>query len=409
MGAISATPRNSVLGALADALSTARDYGNRFHGAGDFLVGGVPDELNEWSYGNSPVHMSEMSNIPMIAPNRAENLLALAGMIPMAKPLLPAAKGISRLVLEGLAKRIESGAPEMAMLRPHYVAPPAPSLGGEALGPKPPPTFDYAERARFHPSTTESKAPQYEGQQQVIPGLRALQGMEKIGPNMWAFDSSTMNDTNLLDQLTSNLRRRAAVEGTSVDTHPNYEAFSMLDGVLADMRVAQDRSALYHNPNIRAILNIDAAGNPTAGASIDLARAKEAMAKAGSMDFTKEPIFMPHLSRMPNSVEASMAGFPETSASGRDIVRAVQDRYGPNVHFEVLDPEINEAVYRRMGATALPEADPATGMSLYGRKDLPAYEFTRPVDRKAVDLSPQDWAELAGQQRLPGFRYGGGF
>lgn len=82
MPEMKASPRSSVLGMIADALTKARETGNRANlpilgGLGDLLIGKVPDEINEWSYGNAPLRVTgggTGSLIPQLKQGRAESL-----------------------------------------------------------------------------------------------------------------------------------------------------------------------------------------------------------------------------------------------------------------------------------------------------------------------------------------------
>lgn len=83
MDRISATPQNAALAAVARSLQAAKDFGNRAQiplldmGAGDLLLGRAPEEVREWSYGNTPMRVAgggTGSFIPQLKPGRAEGL-----------------------------------------------------------------------------------------------------------------------------------------------------------------------------------------------------------------------------------------------------------------------------------------------------------------------------------------------
>lgn len=78
-------PRNGALGAVSDALKSTRDVLNYWvlhkdipwlggHGIGDFTIGKMPEELNDWSYGNAPFKMPEQGYIPFVKPGRKGQL-----------------------------------------------------------------------------------------------------------------------------------------------------------------------------------------------------------------------------------------------------------------------------------------------------------------------------------------------
>lgn len=131
---ISNTPRSGALGWLADALSTARNAGDRLDlkrllpqfaqdrldaepwGAGSAFLGKTPEALNEMSYGSMPMRVPPTSNIPQFqtslpvdeagnrvqgpAVSRADStldaLFAAQGIAPLAKAAGPAAKALGR-------------------------------------------------------------------------------------------------------------------------------------------------------------------------------------------------------------------------------------------------------------------------------------------------------------------------
>lgn len=81
-----ATPRNPVMGGVADFVRGVRDLANQYEikdfvpllggmGVGDLLVGKSPEELEEWAYGNAPMRIPEMSNVPIVKTGRKEQLM----------------------------------------------------------------------------------------------------------------------------------------------------------------------------------------------------------------------------------------------------------------------------------------------------------------------------------------------
>jgi hypothetical protein len=109
---MSAIPQNSLFGSISSGLESARDFGNKATvpdfipyfggtGVGDMIVGQSPEEVENWSYGNSPFDMPYQGTgglLPRIKPNRqislGDTLLVgadLTGVSAAAKPLAKAA------------------------------------------------------------------------------------------------------------------------------------------------------------------------------------------------------------------------------------------------------------------------------------------------------------------------------
>ena len=102
-------PRNGALGMIADALIAAREAANGFYGAGDFLMGKMPDEINDWSYGNWPMQVPEMSRIPQVKEGRKEQLFDTLMSVPISAGGSTVKKGalaaIDNATQPGLPKR----------------------------------------------------------------------------------------------------------------------------------------------------------------------------------------------------------------------------------------------------------------------------------------------------------------
>ena len=81
MAELKASPRSKKLGALSDLLLRAREYADRAKipftemGLGELLIGKTPEEINEWSYGNAPFTVPEMTRVPQLKRGRGEQLL----------------------------------------------------------------------------------------------------------------------------------------------------------------------------------------------------------------------------------------------------------------------------------------------------------------------------------------------
>ncbi len=84
MAELKASPRSKKLGALSDLLLRAREYADKAKipftemGLGELLIGKTPEEINEWSYGNAPFTVPEMTRVPQLKRGRGEQLLDTA-------------------------------------------------------------------------------------------------------------------------------------------------------------------------------------------------------------------------------------------------------------------------------------------------------------------------------------------
>lgn len=88
MGEIKATPRNPVMGGVADFVRGVRNLANQYEikdfvpllggmGVGDLLLGKSPEELEEWAYGNAPMTMPPSGTggfVPVMKTGRKEQL-----------------------------------------------------------------------------------------------------------------------------------------------------------------------------------------------------------------------------------------------------------------------------------------------------------------------------------------------
>jgi hypothetical protein len=80
-----AIPQQPSLAKLAELLQDAKSSGNQYSvpnwvpllggsGAGDMLLGNAPEEIENWSYGDAPMRVPEMSNVPQFKKGRAQSL-----------------------------------------------------------------------------------------------------------------------------------------------------------------------------------------------------------------------------------------------------------------------------------------------------------------------------------------------
>ena len=121
-----AIPQNESLAALAEALSKGRDIGNKVQlpydlgGVGDLLVGKIPEEIENWSYGNTPMQVPEMSNLPQFKKGRGESFAdALTTLAPGIKAteglpaglsfIGPKSRNWDKVATELAAKKLDDG------------------------------------------------------------------------------------------------------------------------------------------------------------------------------------------------------------------------------------------------------------------------------------------------------------
>jgi hypothetical protein len=87
-----AIPQQPSLAKLAELLQTAKSSGNQYSvpdwvpllggsGAGDMLLGNAPEEIENWSYGDMPMRVPEMSNVPQFKKGRAQSLADTAMLL----------------------------------------------------------------------------------------------------------------------------------------------------------------------------------------------------------------------------------------------------------------------------------------------------------------------------------------
>jgi hypothetical protein len=146
---IRATPQNKILGQLADVLRAAREKGDalgpeltkaasalRFalpsaymwameSKPGTFLLNQAPEEVQNWSYGNAPVTVPEMTRVPQFKKGRADSFTDLAfaaqpmaevGAAALKRGALAAAKAGERYAEKVVPKIMEKGGPVAGLL-----------------------------------------------------------------------------------------------------------------------------------------------------------------------------------------------------------------------------------------------------------------------------------------------------
>ena len=116
-----ATPRNKLAGLLADALTGVRDFADRARvpdavpllggqGVGSMFLGQAPEEVNELSYGNSPIQInpyagSTASFVPEMKRGRGAQVFDALSLLP-----LPGAKTVAGGLLGGFAPGVDAAA-----------------------------------------------------------------------------------------------------------------------------------------------------------------------------------------------------------------------------------------------------------------------------------------------------------
>ena len=138
MGEIKATPRNPVMGGVADFVRGVRDLANQYEikdfvpllggmGVGDLLLGKSPEELEEWAYGNAPMRIPEMSNVPMVKTGRkeqlADTLFLGADAAGLGKGLGVAGKALAKETGQQLNRAILEGTGPLASVVPQSARP----------------------------------------------------------------------------------------------------------------------------------------------------------------------------------------------------------------------------------------------------------------------------------------------
>lgn len=101
---MSAIPRQPVVGAIADFVRKVREFGDQYEvqdwvpllggaSVGDLFIGKSPEEIENWAYGNLPMQIPEMSNVPIMKTGRKQPVADTAFL------------GMDVSVLPGLAKQ----------------------------------------------------------------------------------------------------------------------------------------------------------------------------------------------------------------------------------------------------------------------------------------------------------------
>lgn len=118
MPELKSSPRNSALGKLADLLTRGRNAANEYEikdwvpllggtGVGDLLIGKAPEEVNEWSYGNAPMHVTGGGTGSLIPQTKQGRQQSLADAVFLSQ--IAPAGGLTRIV-KSLPAAVRHGA-----------------------------------------------------------------------------------------------------------------------------------------------------------------------------------------------------------------------------------------------------------------------------------------------------------
>jgi hypothetical protein len=138
-----AIPQQPSLAKLAELLQNAKSSGNQYSvpdwvpllggsGAGDMLLGNAPEEIENWSYGDAPMQIPEMSNVPQFKRGRAQSLAdALTTLAPGVKVteglpaglsfIGPKSRNWDKVAAELAAKKLDEGADPAEVWREHLI------------------------------------------------------------------------------------------------------------------------------------------------------------------------------------------------------------------------------------------------------------------------------------------------
>ena len=180
-GVAKAQDQNENLGRLAEMLGSARDIGNEYKvpswvplaggtGAGDLLMGAAPEEIENWSYGNAPMQIPEMSNVPQFKRGRAQSLAdALTTLAPGVKAteglpaglsfIGPKSRNWDKVAVELAAKKLDEGADPLSKYK-DYVGEHSAPLGDSGA---PLHNLTANENAIYPSDVYSSQANQYYG------------------------------------------------------------------------------------------------------------------------------------------------------------------------------------------------------------------------------------------------------
>lgn len=223
--------------------------------------------------------------------------------------------------------------------------------------------------------------------QLLLPGVKTAKGTAPIPgkPGYYTVDPSTANVETR--DILKRASRRAIDEGDLAEAlskrgRQDARGAYMLGGALNELRYASEVGGGLGRP-VKGVVYVDKAGNPRAGAAINKEKGGEYL----------EAELLP-----PNYLEYIATTIPDVR--GSDLMRQVQDLYGPDMVFQVANPKKNVPIYESWGARRMaPRID--GGDVLGGDDGLPAFRIEKYVEPRAKGDG------VSTQLRLPGFKGGG--
>jgi len=242
--------------------------------------------------------------------------------------------------------------------------------------------------------------------QLLLPGVKSAKGVAPIPkkPGLYHVDPSAANVETR--EILKRAERRAMDEGDLAERpdggpirmsgKQNAHGAHMLSGALNELRYAAEAGAV--GKPVRGIVAVDKNGNIRAGAALNREKAGEYLSDDFDLDFTKVH---------PNYLEYVSTTTPDVR--GSELLRLLQDEYGPDMVFQVANPKKNIPIYEAMGARRMPPRIDG-GDVLGGRESLPAFRIENRIPEKTEADKYQEMIkalEAAGQERLPGFKKGG--
>lgn len=240
-------------------------------------------------------------------------------------------------------------------------------------------------------------------QQLLLPGVRRAKGAQRIAgkPGYYVVEPSEAGSDvkNAIRRAEKQVHEEAEMARRpggvpSVTGQQRARHADMLEGALNELRYASEAGGSIGRP-VKGLLYVDKGGNVRGGAALNTEKMEEHLLDAYDLDFTKIP------DKLPNYLEYVSTTTPDVR--GSELLRTLQDLYGPEMVFQVANPKKNVKIYEAMGAERMPLSKYGYD-ALGGHEGIPAFQLKKRIPErgsKPVDL------EAAGQQRLPGFAEGG--
>jgi hypothetical protein len=275
---VRAIPQNAALGKIAQALQSAKDYTNQYEvkqwvpllggtGVGDMLMGKAPEEVENWSYGNYPMRVPEMSRIPQFKTGRAESfgdtLFLGADAVPvvgaLGKVAGKAGKAGARVVGEELNRALLDNTGVLAKMvpqaaKPMYVVQPQGNLNFKPIaraeilkGPEAQTPENFLNQLRGKPGMTQEGfddlAKRYQG---LEPNTRMTKA--EFEQNIPASQYNKVDLVNSAESADAHLLQQA-------EDMVMEDRFNIYEGMLDRLGARPTRENLtlldeYHNNNL---------------------------------------------------------------------------------------------------------------------------------------------------------------